>query len=138
MIYITRVERFSASHKLVNPNISEEKNKEIFDKCHEMHGHNYKLEVTVVGEPVSESGYVMDFKELKDIIKNEIIEKVDHQHLNEVEMFKGLILTAEIMVKVFWNILENKLKRENSRLYSLRLYETDNNYVEYKSNASEK
>ena len=132
MIYITRVERFSASHMLVNPNISEERNKEIFDKCHDMHGHNYKLEVTVSGKPVPESGYVMDFKELKDIIKNEIIEKVDHQHLNDVEMFKDLILTAEFMVKKFWEILENKINRDSVKLYSIKLYETENNYVLYK------
>ena len=132
MIYITRVERFSASHQLVNPNISEEKNKEIFDKCHEMHGHNYKLEVTVAGKPDSESGYVMDFKELKDIIKNEIIEKVDHQHLNDVEIFKDLILTAEFMVKKFWEILESKINRDTVKLYSVKLYETENNFVLYK------
>ena len=132
MIYITRVEQFSASHKLDNPNISEDRNKEIFGKCHEMHGHNYKLEVTVAGNPDTESGYVMDFKELKDIIGNEIIDKVDHQHLNDVEMFKGLILTAEFMVKIFWEILERKINRDNLKLYSVKLYETENNYVLYK------
>jgi len=132
MIYITRVEQFSASHKLDNPNISEDRNKEIFGKCHEMHGHNYKLEVTVAGKPDTESGYVMDFKELKDIIGNEIIDKVDHQHLNDVEMFKGLILTAEFMVKIFWEILESKINKGNVKLYSLKLYETENNYVLYK------
>ena len=129
MIYITRVEQFSASHKLVNPNISEDRNKEIFGKCHEIHGHNYKLEVTVAGKPDTESGYVMDFKELKDIIGNEIIDKVDHRHLNDVEMFKGLILTAEFMVKIFWEILESKINRDDVRLSSVKLYETENNYA---------
>ena len=136
MVYITRKEHFSSSHKLFNPNLTAEKNKAIFDKCYNTHGHNYYLEVTLVGEPSPESGYVMDFKGMKSIIHKEIINKVDHTHLNDLEMFKDKILTAEIMVEIFWNILENKLRRENSRLYSLRLYETDNNYVEYKGSAS--
>ncbi len=136
MVYITRKEHFSSSHQLFNPNLNAEKNKAIFDKCYNIHGHNYYLEVTLAGEPSPESGYVMDFKEMKSIIHEEIINKVDHTHLNDLEMFKGKILTAEIIVKIFWDILENKLRRENSRLYSLRLYETDNNYVEYKGSAS--
>ena len=136
MVYITRKEHFSSSHNLFNQNLSTDKNKEIFGKCYNMHGHNYYLEVTLAGEPSSESGYVMDFKEMKSIIHEEVINKVDHTHLNDLEMFKDKILTAEIMVKIFWDILENKLRRENSILYSLRLYETVNNYVEYKGDAS--
>jgi len=132
MLYITRKEHFSSSHKLDNPNLSVEKNEEVFGKCNNFHGHNYYIEVTLAGTPESDSNYVMDLKLLKKIINEEILDIVDHRFLNEVEMFKGIIPTTENMVLKFWEILEPVVKRENVKLYSIKLYETDKNYVEYK------
>jgi len=101
MLYITRKEHFSASHKLQNPKISKKKNEEIFGKCNNFHGHNYYLEVTLCGEPDKDSGYVFDLKKLSKIISKEILSKVDHKYLNDVEMFRGIIPTTENMAKIF-------------------------------------
>ncbi len=132
MIYITRKEHFSSSHKLENPEFSPEKNEELFGKCNNFHGHNYYIEVTLSGTPDSESSYVMDLKLLKKIIHEEILNKVDHKYLNDVEMFKGIIPTTENMAMKFWDILQSKVSRTNAKLYSIKIYETDKNYVEYR------
>ncbi len=133
MVYVTRRATFSASHRLHNPNLSEEKNFEVFGKCANPngHGHNYVLEVTVGGEPNSETGYVIDLSKLKLIIKQEILDKVDHKHLNhDVEFLRGVIPTAENIVKAFWAILAPRIPE--GKLVSLRLRETENNIVEYR------
>lgn len=132
MLYITRKEHFSSSHKLDNPSISKERNEEIFGKCNNLHGHNYYIEVTLAGTVEKESNYVMDLKILKLIIHEEILNKVDHRFLNDLEMFKDIIPTTENMAVKFWEVLEPKVKRDNVNLYSIRLYETEKNYVEYK------
>lgn len=132
MLYITRKEHFSASHKLQNPKISKKKNEEIFGKCNEFHGHNYYLEVTLCGEPDIDSGYVFDLKKLSRIISKEILLKVDHKFLNEVDMFKGINPTTENMAKIFWKILKPKLNSENAGLYSVKIYETEKNFIEYR------
>jgi 6-pyruvoyltetrahydropterin/6-carboxytetrahydropterin synthase len=133
MMFVTRRETFSASHRLFNPHLSEARNFELFDKCANPngHGHNYVLEVTVAGEPAADSGYVIDIKKLKDIIRSEIIAKVDHKHLNfDVDFLKGINPTSENVAKAFWNILKEKIT--DGRLYSVRLHETENNSVEYR------
>lgn len=132
MIFITRKEHFSASHKLINPKISSKNNELIFGKCNNFHGHNYYIEVTLCGEPNNDSGYVFDLKKLSKIISKEILQKVDHKYLNELDIFKNTIPTTENMVKIFWDILKPKLKTKNARLYSVKLYETEKNIVEYK------
>jgi 6-pyruvoyltetrahydropterin/6-carboxytetrahydropterin synthase len=132
-MYITRREVFSASHRLWNPGLSDEQNIELFDKCANPngHGHNFVLEVTVVGEIKSESGYVLDFKKLKAIIREEIILKVDHKHLNyDVDFLKNKIPTAENIVRAFWRVLESKIS--GAKLSAIRLHETENNIVEYR------
>lgn len=132
MVYVTRRVDFSASHRLYNPTFSHEKNDEIFDKCNNVmgHGHNYILEVTVKGQPDPETGYVIDLKKLRDILNREIIDKVDHKHLNfDVEFLKGIIPTAENIAVTFWNIIKDKLPA--GELHSLKLFESDNNFVEY-------
>ncbi|KXK04583.1 MAG: 6-carboxytetrahydropterin synthase [Ignavibacteriaceae bacterium] len=131
MILITRKEHFSSSHSLENINLSKERNLEIFGKCNNFHGHNYYIEVTLEGTPDPESGYVMDLKLLKKIIRDEILIHVDHKFLNEVDMFKNLIPTTENMAMKFWEVLEPKINRDNVRLYSIRLYETEKNFFEY-------
>lgn len=133
MVYVTRRAMFSASHRLYNPSFSEEKNHEIFGKCASPngHGHNYVLEVTVGGVPKAETGYVIDLSKLKLIIKEEIIDKVDHKHLNhDVDFLRGVIPTAENIVKAFWTILAPRITE--GRLVALRLHETENNVVEYR------
>jgi len=134
MVYITRRKHFSSSHKLENPNLSPERNLEIFGKCNNFHGHNYYIEVTLCGEPDKESGYLMDLKALKKIILEEVADKVDHKNLNDLEMFEGIIPTTENMAEVFWNILKPKIEAHSpiAKLYSVKLYETDKNWVEYR------
>lgn len=134
MIYITRKEHFSSSHKLENPNFSDEKNLEIFGKCTNFHGHNYYIEVTLCGEPDRDSGYLMDLKLLKKILLEDVVDKVDHKFLNEVEMFKGIIPTTEHMAEKFWEILKPRIEAESpiAKLYSIKLYETEKNWVEYR------
>jgi 6-pyruvoyltetrahydropterin/6-carboxytetrahydropterin synthase len=132
-MYITRREVFSASHRLWNPGLSDEQNIELFDKCANPngHGHNFVLEVTIVGEIKNESGYVLDFKKLKAIIREEIILKVDHKHLNyDVDFLKDKIPTAENIVREFWRVLEGKIS--GAKLSAIRLHETENNIVEYR------
>lgn len=133
MIYVTRRVTFSASHRLFNPHLSDGENEALFDKCANRHGHghNYVMEVTVAGEPQEDTGYVVDLKKLKEILKSEIVDKVDHKHLNEdVDFLKGIIPTAENIAKVFWKILQPKIPDGN--LFSIRLHETENNVVEYR------
>jgi len=133
MIFVTRRETFSASHRLHNENWTDEKNEEVFGKCNNPngHGHNYVLEVTVMGEIDKETGYVIDTKLLKWIIRKNIIEKVDHKHLNlDVDFFKGIIPTAENIAVAFWEQIFNKIP--NGKLFSIKIYETENNYFEYK------
>ncbi len=133
MIYLTRKEVFSASHKLYNPELSEEQNYEIYDKCANKHGHghNYVIEVTIAGEIDPRTGYLFDLKLLKQIIRDEIISKVDHKHLNyDVDFLSGVIPTAENLVVAFWNKLKDRIPV--GILYSVKLHETENNMVEYK------
>jgi len=133
MVYLTRKEYFSASHRLYNPRFSEQENLDIYGKCAypNGHGHNYEIEVTVAGDPDNDTGMIIDLKKLSDIIRAEIIEKVDHKHLNiDVDFLKGIIPTAENIAVAFWNILKSHIKQ--GRLYSVRVYETPNNYAEYK------
>ena len=133
MIYVTRREIFSSSHRLFNPNFSDEENERLFGKCNNLngHGHNYILEVIVAGEVDPNTGYVIDLKVLKEIIKKNVISKVDHKNLNlDVDFLKGKIPTAENIAIGIWDQLNNKLP--SGKLYSIRLYGTENNYVEYK------
>ena len=132
-VQVIRRERFNAAHRLFNPNWSDEKNEQIFGKCanKNWHGHNYTLFVTVEGTVNPDTGYVIDLKVLSDIIKNRIIVKMDHKNLNlEVDFMKDTITTAEnIAIKIFEE-LESDIQATGNNLYSVKLYETENNYVE--------
>ena len=133
MIYVTRREIFSASHRLHNPSLSEEENKRLFGKCNNPngHGHNYILEVIVAGEVNTDTGYVIDLKVLKDIVREHVISKVDHKNLNiDVDFLKDVIPSAENIAIGIWDQLLDKINE--GRLYSVKLYETENNYVEFK------
>ncbi|MEW6703078.1 MAG: 6-carboxytetrahydropterin synthase [Bacteroidota bacterium] len=133
MIYVTRREIFSASHRLFNEDFSDEENERVFGKCSNPngHGHNYILEVVVAGEVDKQTGYLIDLKLLKEIIKENVIRKVDHKNLNlDVDFLRGKIPTAENIAIGIWNELADKIP--SGELYSIKLYETENNYVEYK------
>jgi len=133
MIYITRKLEFCASHRLFNPEYSDEKNAEIFGLCSNPngHGHNYVLEVTVCGEVHPETGMVLDLKTLKKLVTDEIIDKVDHKNLNvDVPFLKDVIPTAENLAIYFWEVLEPKL--QNGKLQEIKLYESPRNFVVYR------
>lgn len=137
MVYVTRKTHFNASHRLHNPEKSDEWNKEVFGKCNNpnWHGHNYILEVTVAGEPNIDTGYVIDLGKLKKIIQEKIIDACDHKNLNlEVPFLKGVIPSTENLVKAFFEQIEdevNKAASKNAVLYSVKLYETERNMAEY-------
>ena len=129
---VIRKEHFNAAHRLHNSNWSNEQNKEVFGKCNNpnYHGHNYDLEVKVIGEVDSGTGYVMDMKILRKIIKKNVLDRYDHMNLNlDVSDFKDLNPTAEnIAMMVYSNILKDL--PEGLEL-KIRLYETERNIVEY-------
>jgi 6-pyruvoyltetrahydropterin/6-carboxytetrahydropterin synthase len=135
MIYVSRKEHFNAAHKLYNNKWSKEKNEEVFGKCANeyFHGHNFEIIVTVVGKPDEETGFVVDMKKLGSIIKDEIIEKVDHKNLNlQVSFLKDKLCSCEIIVQEFWKILNPEIKKiTTGKLHSIKLIETDKNFVEY-------
>lgn len=137
MIYVTRKSHFNASHRLHNPDKSDKWNKKTFGKCNNpnWHGHNYVIEVTVAGEPDPETGYVIDLGELKKIISEKVLDPCDHKNLNlEVPFLNGIIPTSENLVKAFFEELEaevNQAASGSSRLYSVKLFETERNIAEY-------
>ena len=127
-----RKAHFNAAHRLHNPKWSPERNRAVFGLCNNdnYHGHNYELEVKVVGEVDPETGYLIDLKILKDLIKENIENRFDHKNLNlDTEEFRELNPTAENICYVIWKILREKLDKKYD--LSIRLYETPRNYVEY-------
>jgi len=134
MVYLTRVEHFNAAHKLSNPDWSEEENREVFGKCSNAnwHGHNYELHVTIKGEPHPETGFIFNAKTLGILIKDAVIEKVDHRNLNiDVDFMKGKHTSAENLAIGIWNELLPLINNEGAQLHSIRLYETPKIYVDY-------
>lgn len=131
-VAVYRKEHFNAAHRLHNPAWTEEKNNTVFGLCNNpnYHGHNYDLVVKLVGEPDAETGYVMDLKLLSDLVKEEILNRFDHKNLNlDTVEFATLNPTAENIVVVIYNLLRPKLDAKLS--LSIRLYETERNFVEY-------
>jgi len=132
-VTVSRKAHFNAAHRLYNNEWSDARNAAVFGKCANpnYHGHNYELIVSVKGPIHPETGFVMDMKVLKDLIKNEIEEQFDHKNLNEeVEVFKSLNPTAENISVVIWNKLRPKIDEEPE--LEIILYETPRNYVSYK------
>lgn len=132
-VYLTRVEKFNAAHKLWVDSWSVEKNKTTFGKCanKNWHGHNYTLEVTVKGTPDPDTGFVIDAKVLKDIMINAITDDLDHSNLNlDVDWIPSdLQPTTENLTVVIWQRLEPLIK--NGVLHKVKLIETDNIWAEY-------
>lgn len=134
MIYLTRRERFNAAHRLYRSDWSDEKNLEVYGKCSNpnWHGHNYTLYVTVKGEMKPDIGYTVDMKTLSRIIRENVIDKLDHKNINlEVDFMKDRIASTENMAIGIWEQLEPHIKMLGIDLYCIRLEETENNAVEY-------
>jgi len=133
-IYITRRETFNAAHKLWQANWTEEKNQEVFGKCSNKnwHGHNFELFITVKGKPDPSTGFVMNLKNLSAIIKEHVIEALDHKNLNlDVPFLTGIMASTENLSIAIWNQLENPISEDGGVLAKIRLVETENNFVEY-------
>jgi 6-pyruvoyltetrahydropterin/6-carboxytetrahydropterin synthase len=133
MVYITRIEHFNAAHKLYNPAWSREQNDEVFGKCanENWHGHNFELHVTIKGTPDADTGFVYDAKKLSVIIREHIINHLDHKNLNlEVDFMKDKLCSIENLVIGIWNKLIQHLP-ETVQLHKLLLKETPTIYVEY-------
>ena len=129
---ITRRVHFNAAHRLFNPRFSEEWNRQTFGECSNpnVHGHNYELELTVVGEINPDTGYVMDLNKLRDLAQERLLRHMDHKNLNlDVPWFKNLIPSSENIALVCWRELRAGLPPELG--LKLRLWETPRNYVDY-------
>jgi 6-pyruvoyltetrahydropterin/6-carboxytetrahydropterin synthase len=132
MVYLTRKEHFNAAHRLFNPAWSEEKNEEVFGKCanSHFHGHNYDLYVTVKGVPDEQTGLIVNAKELSQLIRETVVDKLDHKNLNlQVPFLDGHIPSTENLAKAIWNELNPHIT--SCTLHCIRLAETENIYAEY-------
>ena len=133
-IYITRRETFNAAHKLYKEDWTDEKNEEVFGKCanKNWHGHNFELWVTVKGVPNNDTGFVMNLKTLSKLVKDLVIEALDHKNLNlDVPFLKGVMASTENVAIAIWEILEEPIRKEGGELAKIKLEETENNFVEY-------
>jgi 6-pyruvoyltetrahydropterin/6-carboxytetrahydropterin synthase len=133
MVYLTRLEHFNAAHKLFNPAWSKEQNEKAFGVCanENWHGHNYELFVTVKGIPNPDTGFVFDVKQLGLLIRDHVIEKVDHRNLNlDVPFMSGKMCSTENLAVGIWNELRPHLPG-GVQLHCIKLYETPRIYVEY-------
>ena len=131
-ITVCRKEQFNAAHRLYNPDWPDEKNERVFGKCNNpnFHGHNYELIVKLSGEPDPDTGYVYDLKKLSDLIRDNILTKLDHKNLNlDVEEFKSINPTAENIAVMIYDKLRKKI--DNKFDIKIILYETERNFVEY-------
>ena len=133
MVYLTRQEHFNAAHKLYNPHWSNEQNNAVFGVCanENWHGHNYDLYVTVKGNPDPETGFVYDVKMLSQLIKSQVIDKLDHKNLNlDVDFMIGKLCSTENLAIAIWEQLAPHLPG-SVELHCIKLYETPRIYVEY-------
>jgi len=133
MVYLTRIEHFSAAHRLFNPNWTPEKNEATFGKCanKNWHGHNFELFVTIKGKPDPDTGFIFDAKKLSLIIRERVVDKLDHRNLNlDVDFMKDKLCSIENLVVGIWKELEPALP-EQVKLHYIKLVETPRIYVEY-------
>lgn len=132
-VTVSRRLRFNAAHRVHNPALSDEENLRLFGKCNNpnWHGHNYSLDVSVEGPIDPNTGYVIDLSLVRDVVQREVIDKVDHKNFNlDVDFMRGVNPTSENIVVAFWRVLSPAL--QPARLTRLVLWETENNYVEYR------
>lgn len=136
MVFLTRIEHFNAAHKLYNPSWDKEKNEAVFGKCanENWHGHNYELHVTVKGEVSGDTGFVIDVKQLSILIRQFVLEELDHKNLNlDVDFLKDKMCSTENLSVAIWDQLVFRLP-ENVQLHCIKLYETPRIFVEYFGN----
>ena len=134
MVYLTRRERFSAAHRLFNPQLTDVENERIYGPCANpnWHGHNYILWVTIRGEVNPKTGYVVDLKKISQIIREKVIVKLDHKNINrEVDFMQDQFISTENLAMGIWNELEPFIKELDVDLHAIKLQETENNTVEY-------
>ena len=134
MIYLSRRAQFNAAHGLAVPGWSEEQNQAVFGECASpnYHGHNFVLWVTICGEANPETGMLMNIKDLSRLIKESVVHQVDHRNLNvDVPFMEGLTPTTENLAKQIWQQLAPQLQGTRAQLYRVRLYETENHFVDY-------
>lgn len=133
-MFLTRKAEFSASHVCRNPAWTDTENQAVYgaNANPKGHGHNYILEVTISGEPNTQTGMVFDLRELKDILNQQVVDPMDHRFLNyEVPPFDRIVPTTENIAAEIWRRLEPQVRRPNARLHNVRLYETADLYVDY-------
>ena len=135
MIYITRRERFNSAHKLFREDWSAEKNFEVFGKCSNpnWHGHNYELFVTVKGEINPKTGFLIDLRDLKNIVKTYVTDKLDHKNVNlDVDFMKGKMASTEVLAIEIFNQIKPHIEALGAYVDKVKLVETENNFVEYR------
>lgn len=133
-VYITRREHFNAAHKLWNDKWSDEKNEAVFGRCSNKnwHGHNFQVFVTVKGTPSEDTGFVIDLKDLSEIMKKFILDPLDHKNLNlDVPFMKNVLASTENLAIKIWEEIETPIKMAGGTLSKVKLAETENNFVEY-------
>lgn len=134
MLYVTRRERFNAAHMLWNDNWTEEKNLKIFGPCanKNWHGHNFELFVTIKGKINEDTGFVVDLKDLSQLIKTKVIDKLDHKNINlDVDFMNGKMASTEVLAVSIWQELEQDIRKIGGILHCVKVKETENNFVEY-------
>jgi 6-pyruvoyltetrahydropterin/6-carboxytetrahydropterin synthase len=134
MIQITRRATFNAAHRLFRPDWDDAKNLSVFGKCSNprWHGHNYVLYVTVKGEVDAGTGFLVNLKDLSQIIDTFVVEKLDHKNINlEVGFMEGKIASTENLAIGIWKQLEAPVGKLGAKLHCVRLHETENNSVEF-------
>lgn len=134
MIYITRRERFNAAHRLSRPDYTDAENLDVFGKCSNpnWHGHNYVLYVTVKGEVNSETGFLVNLSSLSRIIREKVIEKIDHKNLNlDVDFMQGKFASTEVLAMSIWEQIEKEIIALGATLHCVKVQESENNFVEF-------
>jgi 6-pyruvoyltetrahydropterin/6-carboxytetrahydropterin synthase len=137
MLYLTRRETFNAGHRLFRPEWSDEENYQVYGKCSNpgWHGHNYILYVTVKGNLNSETGFVVNLKTLSGIIREHVIDRIDHMNINnQVDFMEGKIASSENLAVAIWGVLEHHMTILGIELHCIRIVETENNFIEYYGN----
>ena len=129
-VELVRRERFSSAHRLYLNHLSEEENNKLFNKCVNVHGHNYEIFVTLRGEIDMKEGLFINLKDFKKILLETVVDKLDHRYLNDLDEFKDIPPSIENMAIVFWGWIQEKLPE--GLLYEIRLIETENNSVIYR------
>ena len=129
MPYLTRRFRFSASHRLHSELLDAPTNTAHYGLCENLHGHNYLLEVTVQGTVDPATGFFCNVMDLKAMVDEAIVDKCEHQCLNELDLFQGIVTTMENIAQIVWNAIETPLAAKGMRLYEVQLGETEDHWV---------